>query len=145
MATLRPTCLPTPDRCKAFISSQPAVAVCCCYGSVQSSGSLVKHVAMLMCTTALQGPFWLPAAGSHRDAVGVCGHEMRDPQLALFLARLLEPGNPQLQRDVIEDRLLPGPMHCLAATSVLLANQPRHTSCAAHDCSLSGLQHPKVQ
>ena len=71
---------------------------------------------MLMCTIAPQGPSWLPAAGSHKDAVGVCGHEMRDPQLALFLARLLEPSNPQLQREVIEDRLLPGPTQCYAAT-----------------------------
>ncbi len=71
---------------------------------------------MLMCTSALQVLSWLPAAGSNKDAVGVCGHEMRDPQLALFLARLLEPGNPQLQQEIIDDRLLPGPTHCHAAT-----------------------------
>ena len=98
------------------LSLQPAVAVQPPLGSVHSSCSFSRHMAVLMCTTAVQGPSWLPAAGSNRDAVGVCGHEMRDPQLALFLARLLEPGNPQLQQEVIEDRLLPGPAHCSAAT-----------------------------
>ena len=29
------------------------------------------------------------SGGSHEDAVGVCAHEMGDPQLALFLCNLL--------------------------------------------------------
>ena len=61
------------------------------------------------------------AAGEHKDAVGVCAREMGDPQLALFLARLLDgraspaagaagsaaaPG--PLLRGVIAGELLPG-------------------------------------
>ncbi len=60
------------------------------------------------------------AAGEHKDAVGVCAREMDDPQLALFLARLLDgraspagaagstvaPG--PLLRGVVTAELLPG-------------------------------------
>ena len=69
----------------------------------------------------------LHAAGEHKDAVGVCAREMGDPQLALFLARLLDgkaspagaagstvaPG--PLLRGVISGELLPGlwlNIHC---------------------------------
>lgn len=60
------------------------------------------------------------AAGEHKDAVGVCAREMGDPQLALFLARLLDGrGSPAgasgsaaapgpLLRGVISAELLPG-------------------------------------
>ncbi len=48
------------------------------------------------------------AAGAHQDAVGVCAHELADPQLALFLCRVLEgPGGP-LQCHLITGELLPG-------------------------------------
>lgn len=63
-----------------------------------------------------------PAAGAHKDAVGVCAREMGDPQLALFLARLLDAAAAKsadaaaaagvaagpLLRHVIMSELLPG-------------------------------------
>lgn len=47
------------------------------------------------------------AAGRPRDAVGVCASELDDPQLALFLARLLEPSPGPLLRHTLADELLP--------------------------------------
>jgi hypothetical protein len=42
--------------------------------------------------------------GSNEDAVGVCAKEMKDPQLALFIARLLNNNGPggEVERGVIE-------------------------------------------
>lgn len=62
------------------------------------------------------------AGGSFKDAIGVCAHEMGDPQLALFIGRLLQaaPGSSGsgggsgstkdgvLLHDVINNDLLPG-------------------------------------
>lgn len=39
--------------------------------------------------------------------MGVCAHELADPQLALFLARLLEPTPGPLLRHLLSDVLLP--------------------------------------
>ena len=50
----------------------------------------------------------LAAGGAYKDAVGVCAHEMNDPQLALFLARLLEGEHGPLQQNLISGDLLPG-------------------------------------
>lgn len=48
------------------------------------------------------------AGGAYKDAVGVCAHELGDPQLALFLARLLEGGQSPLQQHLLSRELLPG-------------------------------------
>lgn len=46
--------------------------------------------------------------GAYKDAVGVCATELGDPQLALFLARLLEGGQSPLQHHLLSRELLPG-------------------------------------
>ena len=47
-------------------------------------------------------------AGDHlKDAVGVCAHELADPQLAIFVARLLEPKQGALLSDLLTNDLLP--------------------------------------
>ena len=46
--------------------------------------------------------------GAYKDAIGVCAHELGDPQLALFLARLLEGGQGSLQQHLLSQELLPG-------------------------------------
>ncbi|KAL0048506.1 hypothetical protein WJX82_004799 [Trebouxia sp. C0006] len=46
--------------------------------------------------------------GALQDAVGVCAHELGDPQLALFLARLLEGEQGTLQQALLTKELLPG-------------------------------------
>ncbi|BDA47164.1 probable DmX-like protein 2 at C-terminar half [Coccomyxa sp. Obi] len=46
-------------------------------------------------------------AGQLRDAVGVCANELADPQLAIFLCRLLEPTPGPLLRHLLADELLP--------------------------------------
>lgn len=47
-------------------------------------------------------------AGDHlKDAVGVCAHELADPQLAIFLARLLEPKQGALLSHLLANDLLP--------------------------------------
>ncbi|KAL0019249.1 hypothetical protein WJX77_001067 [Trebouxia sp. C0004] len=46
--------------------------------------------------------------GALQDAVGVCAHELGDPQLALFLARLLEGEQGPLQQALLAKELLPG-------------------------------------
>ncbi len=40
--------------------------------------------------------------------MGVCAHELGDPQLALFLARLLEGEQGPLQQALLTKELLPG-------------------------------------
>ena len=55
----------------------------------------------------------LLTGGAYKDAVGVCAHELGDPQLALFLARLLEGGQSPLQQHLLSDELLPGDTPCL--------------------------------
>ncbi len=47
------------------------------------------------------------AAGQLRDAVGVCANELADPQLAIFLCRLLEPAGGPLLQHLLADELLP--------------------------------------
>ena len=47
------------------------------------------------------------AAGQLRDAVGVCANELADPQLAIFLCRLLEPAGGYLLQHLLADELLP--------------------------------------
>jgi hypothetical protein len=86
--------------------------------------SFAKHQAETLQSEPL---LRLHAAGEHKDAVGVCAREMGDPQLALFLARLLDgkaspagaPGSTvapgSLLRGVISRELLPGlwlNIHC---------------------------------
>ena len=47
-------------------------------------------------------------AGGHlKDAVGVCAHELADPQLAIFVARLLEPEQGALLGALLANELLP--------------------------------------
>ena len=47
-------------------------------------------------------------AGGHlKDAVGVCAHELADPQLAIFVARLLEPQQRGLLSDLLANELMP--------------------------------------
>ncbi|CAL5224911.1 g7676 [Coccomyxa viridis] len=46
--------------------------------------------------------------GGHlKDAVGVCAHELADPQLAIFVARLLEPKQGALLSSLLAHELLP--------------------------------------
>ena len=49
------------------------------------------------------------AGGAYSDAVGVCSHELGDPQLALLLARILEGEQGPLQQALLAKELLPGP------------------------------------
>lgn len=50
----------------------------------------------------------MPCAGGHlKDAVGVCAHELADPQLAIFVARLLEPEQGALLGNLLANELLP--------------------------------------
>eukprot|EP00884_Botryococcus_braunii_P004810 jgi/Botrbrau1/1432/Bobra.0063s0124.2 len=44
--------------------------------------------------------------GSHKDALGVCANEMGDPQLALFVSRILENGIGALTARLIEHELI---------------------------------------
>lgn len=60
-----------------------------------------------MCTKMLADCCWI-VGDSAKDAVGVCANEMEDPQLALFLCRLLEGGEGPLQRYVLQSELIPG-------------------------------------
>ena len=55
---------------------------------------------------------------AHHDAVGVCAHEVGDPQLALFLARVLEGEQGPLQHALLTKHLVPGgaPLLVLAQT-----------------------------
>ena len=47
-------------------------------------------------------------AGGHlKDAVGVCAHELADPQLAIFVARLLDPEKGALLGALLANELLP--------------------------------------
>lgn len=62
------------------------------------------------------------AGGAHRDAVGVCAHELKDPQLALFLARLLEGPQGPLQQALISDELLHG-IDCSNSSVVIQASR----------------------
>ena len=67
--------------------------------------------------------------GAFQDAVGVCAHELGDPQLALFLARLLEGEQGPLQQALLTKELLPGQplLRCPQYHSV---NQScRHSMC----------------
>ena len=49
--------------------------------------------------------------------MGVCAHELADPQLALFLARLLEPTPGPLLAHVLAEELLPRERYLLCVTS----------------------------
>ena len=49
----------------------------------------------------------MTAGGHLKDAVGVCAHELADPQLAIFVARLLEPQQSGLLSDLLANELLP--------------------------------------
>lgn len=56
-------------------------------------------------------PWCLPlhrAGGSLKDALGVCAHELADPQLALFVSRVFENKIGPSTRHLIEKELLPG-------------------------------------
>ena len=48
------------------------------------------------------------AGGQPQDALSVCAREMGDPQLALFLGRLLETPQQPLLPVVVQKELLPG-------------------------------------
>ena len=48
------------------------------------------------------------AGESFRDAIGVCAHEMNDPQLALFLCNIIDPAVGAQQRTLILAELLEG-------------------------------------
>jgi RAVE protein 1 C terminal len=74
------------------------------------------------------------AAGALKDAVGVCAREMGDPQLALFLARLLDakpstatgsgPAAPgPLLQGVITTELLPGALSLESPTLLPACSQ----------------------
>lgn len=84
---------------------------------------ICEELACLQSTIHVTNAAVLPlAAGAHKDAVGVCAREMGDPQLALFLARLLDAAAAKsadaaaaagvaagpLLRHVIMSELLPG-------------------------------------
>ena len=50
----------------------------------------------------------MSCTGGHlKDAVGVCAHELADPQLAIFVARLLEPKQGALLSNLLGNELLP--------------------------------------
>ncbi len=76
------------------------------------------------------------AGGALQDAVGVCAHELGDPQLALFLARLLEGEQGPLQQALLTKELLPGctlgPVKSLCCASLAMESlfhlQPHITS-----------------
>lgn len=52
---------------------------------------------------------WVGTAGeSHKDALGVCANEMGDPQLALFVSRILENSIGPLTTLLIEHELILG-------------------------------------
>ena len=48
------------------------------------------------------------AGGQLADAVGVCARELGDPQLALFLGRIMESPEQPLVRQIVLKELLPG-------------------------------------
>ena len=48
------------------------------------------------------------AGGQLLDAVGVCAQEMGDPQLALFLGRIMESPEQPLVSQIVHKELLPG-------------------------------------
>ena len=73
------------------------------------------------------------AGGAYKDAVGVCAHELGDPQLALFLARLLEGGQSPLQQHLLSQELLPGHSMMLLGTPDLY--------CYLHAAYKSNAQH----
>eukprot|EP00803_Ostreobium_quekettii_P006943 evm.model.scf_1246.1 EVM.evm.TU.scf_1246.1 scf_1246:4740-12226(+) len=62
------------------------------------------------------------AGGQVRDGLSVCAHEMQDPQLALFLATLIEGALGPLKKELVEKELLPKAEACgdRGAVAVLL-------------------------
>ena len=51
------------------------------------------------------------AGGRYQDAVGVCAHEMGDPQLALFLCRILEGASGPLRSALLRELIQGTPAH----------------------------------
>ena len=92
--------------------------LCACHLHLVSSFS--ETYLMLQVHMQCQAFGWLTCVGcvggAYKDAVGVCAHELGDPQLALFLARLLEGGQSPLQQHLLSQELLPGHsmLHCFA-------------------------------
>ena len=56
--------------------------------------------------------------------MGVCAHELGDPQLALFLARLLEGEQGPLQQSLLSKELMPGQHLPLLQLAHLVYNMP---------------------
>jgi len=72
----------------------------------------------------LSGPWLLTAGGSYRDAVGVCTHEMGDPQLALFLCQILEGASGPLRSTLLKELVKGSPQYL----------SPAHTIPGQHAC-----------
>jgi hypothetical protein len=53
-------------------------------------------------------PLFCAAGGQPQDALSVCAREMGDPQLALFLGRLMETTQQPLLPALVKKELLPG-------------------------------------
>lgn len=70
----------------------------------------------------------LGAGGALKDAVGVCEHEMRDPQLAFFLCSLLEGPKGPLERDLVSNNLIPGALAVEGESWVALENRSTATA-----------------
>lgn len=81
------------------------------------SEAVIEHRFFLMtCLHRRQFSIWVvrnahgkcaTAGGRLKDAVGVCAHELADPQLAIFVARLLEPQQQGLLSNLLANELLP--------------------------------------
>lgn len=56
--------------------------------------------------------------------MGVCAHELGDPQLALFLARLLEGEQGPLQQSLLSKELMPGQHLPLLQVACLVYDMP---------------------
>ena len=86
---------------------------------MQSTDTLVNRQSPVPSSTDVTAPMhshhvglsaallWY-AGGQLLDAVGVCAQEMGDPQLALFLGRIMESPEQPLVSQIVHKELLPG-------------------------------------
>ena len=120
-----------PHMAAAFfiLGARPVACALACHVSRRDLRLTIQDISwpLVLCLTATTVPSCLHGAPSHkqmpvtkcsclglacaaghlRDAVGVCARELGDPQLALFLARLLEPSPGALLHHTLADNLLP--------------------------------------
>ncbi len=116
---------------------------------------LVQHSEQIAVQIAHQGlELYSAIAGGHlRDAVGVCAHELADPQLAIFVARLLEPDQGALLSSLLAKELLPrkqlssssGAPKALVFKLPLLLDRTTAPACIAVQCNTVGLHFESLQ